>query len=197
MNYLAHLYLAGPCTDLVIGGFIGDSVRGRMFDQLPSKVQHGVRLHRAIDRFTDQHPVVKRSVSRMRKRFGRYATVVADVFYDHFLARDFHDYHDQPLTDFATSVAALLAPNLVTLPERSHRFYHYMVTNNVLMSYAKIDGIAQVLTRMAHRARFVSHMEQAGSELELHYRAYDADFKEFFPAVCAFAHAERAQLGFD
>jgi len=119
VNYLAHLYLAGPSTDLITGGFIGDSVRGTVLEQLPPTVQHGVLLHRAIDRFTDHHPVVRGSVARMRQRFGRYATVVADVFYDHFLARDFNHYHDQPLGDYATAMAALLGKHVDTFPERS------------------------------------------------------------------------------
>ena len=196
MNYLAHLYLAGPSTDLITGGFIGDSVRGDVLQQLPPTIQDGVLLHRAIDRFTDHHPVVRSSVARMRQRFGRYATVVADVFYDHFLARDFSHYHDQPLSDYATSIAALLGKHVDIFPERSRRFYRYMVANNVLVSYANVSGIDKVLARMAERTRFISHMDQAGEELQHHYTDYDADFGLFFPELCKFASAERAIRGF-
>ena len=88
MNYLAPLLLSGESTRILVGSFIGDSVSGNQFSTLDPAIQRGILLNRAIGRFTDAHPVVRRFKQRAQTVTGRYATVVIDVFYDRFLARD-------------------------------------------------------------------------------------------------------------
>ncbi|GIT53838.1 MAG: ACP phosphodiesterase [Pseudomonadota bacterium] len=183
MNYLAHLYLSGDSEDLLVGNFIGDSVRGDGFDVLSAGVQDGVRLHRYIDRFTDTHPVVRRSKKRMWHQFGRYSSVVADVFFDHFLAQDWHRYHPLPLAKYSTHICMILKTRLNEFPERSRRFLNYMAGNQVLPSYASISGIGTVLAQMAGRARFESKMEYGSRELRRCYSSYRKDFQEFFPEL--------------
>ena len=96
MNYLAHLFLSGESTSILVGNFIGDAVRGNQFSTLDPNAQRGNSWHRVIDRFTDAHPVVRRSKQRAQAVTGRYASVVIDVFYDHFLARDWACHHAMP-----------------------------------------------------------------------------------------------------
>ena len=129
MNYLAHLYLSGDIEDLMIGNFIGDAIRGDQYKRLKPAVQAGVRLHREIDRFTDTHNTVRRSKKRMWHVFGRYSSVVADIFLDHFLARDWDTYHPQSLENYAVSVESMLRPRLTAFPERSRRLFDYMTQN--------------------------------------------------------------------
>jgi acyl carrier protein phosphodiesterase len=50
------------------------------------KIQNGITLHRAIDTFTDAHPVFRES-TKVTFRYHHYAGVIVDVFYDHFLAK--------------------------------------------------------------------------------------------------------------
>ena len=104
MNYLAHLFLSGESTNILVGNFIRDSVRGNQFSILDPDIQRGILLHRAIDRFTNTHPVVRRSKQRAQVVTGRYASVVIDVFYDHFLACDWAYYHAMPLPEYVRSV---------------------------------------------------------------------------------------------
>ena len=183
MNYLAHLFLSGESTSILVGNFIGDSVRRKQFSTLDPAIQRGILLHRAIDRFTDAHPVVRRSKQRAQAVTGRYASVVIDVFYDHFLARDWPCYHPMPLPEYAQSVYTILAGWLKEFPDRSRRFYCYMVAHNVLESYGSIDGITTVLEQMAKRAKFESNMELAGNELVRGYRYYESEFREFMPEL--------------
>jgi acyl carrier protein phosphodiesterase len=183
MNYLAHLFLSGESTSILVGNFIGDSVRGNQFSTLDPSIQRGILLHRAIDRFTDAHPVVRKSKQRAQAVTGRYASVVIDVFYDHFLARDWSYYHAMPLPEYAQSVYTILAGWLNEFPDRSRHFYSYMVTHNILESYGSIDGITTVLQQMAKRAKFQSNMELAGDELVRGYRSYESEFREFMPEL--------------
>ena len=85
MNYLAHLYLSGNDDELKLGNFIGDSVRGSDLSMYPPRVQDGIILHRGIDRYTDSHHVVMKSKLRLRPKYHKYAPVIVDMFYDHFL----------------------------------------------------------------------------------------------------------------
>ena len=101
MNYLVHLLLPGESTSILVGNFIGDSGHGKQFSTLDPAMQRGILLHRAIDRFTATHPVIRRSKQRAQTVTGRYASVVIDVFYDHFLARDWAFHHAMSLPEYA------------------------------------------------------------------------------------------------
>ena len=194
MNYLAHLFLSGESTSILVGNFIGDSVRGNQFSTLDPAIQRGIVLHRAIDRFTDAHPVVRRSKQRAQAVIGRYASVVIDVFYDHFLARDWVCHHTTPLPEYARSIYTTLASRLREFPDRSQRFYCYMVVHNILESYGSIDEITTVLTQMAKRTRFESNMELAGNELVRGYRYYESEFREFMPELQYYSKQALATL---
>ncbi len=199
MNFLAHLFLAGAdatgfggtapsYADHLLGQFIADSVPGRRLDAYPPAVQAGIRAHRAIDTFTDQHPVVRRTTARLRAAgAGKYAGVVADVFFDHFLACNFAEFSAEPLADFTQRVYALLATRQAEFPAPVQHFFPYMVAHNWLLHYAETEGIARALHGLSRRATPGSGMETATEELRRNYAAYEADFREFFPELMALA----------
>jgi acyl carrier protein phosphodiesterase len=193
MNFLAHLYLASSivpapaAADHLLGQFIADSVPGRQLDKYLPGVQSGIRMHRAIDTFTDQHPVVRRTTARLREAgYGKYAGVVADVFYDYFLARNFSEFSAEALPDFIQRVYAVLASREAEFPAAVQRFFPYLVQQNWLLGYAEIAGIARALQGLSRRASPGSGMETAGEELRRNYAAYEADFRAFFPELRAF-----------
>ena len=194
MNTLAHLYLSGDDPDLLLGNFIGDSVRGDDFLQLEYRVQQGVLLHRKIDRFTDQHVIFKHICSIMRDGFGRYAPVVADVFLYHFLARDLERFNTYSLKEYVQWAQGLLAPRIEGCPERSRRYFHYLSTTNTLVNYQSIEGICSTLLQMSKRTRFKSGMENAKSVLTSCYEELEENFEIFFPEVVEFASASISDL---
>ena len=95
MNFLAHLYLSGDDKEIMLGNLIADSVKGNAILDFNEGVQEGIRLHRRIDHFTDEHPIVQRSKERLRPKYHKFAGVVTDMFYDHFLARDWDHYSEK------------------------------------------------------------------------------------------------------
>ena len=200
MNFLAHLLLSGPIAapsyaDVVLGNFMADAVAGRQLEAYPPAVQAGIRLHRAIDSFTDQHPVVRRSTLRLRAAgYGKYAGVISDMFLDHFLARHFADFSPEPLADFARRQYALLTARQAEMPARVQHMLGYMVHHNWLLGYAETTGLARALGGLSRRASAGSGMETAVEELLRHYAAYEADFQAFFPLLRDFAAQELARL---
>ena len=200
MNFLAHLFLSGPpgsatYADVLVGNFIADSVPGRQLESYPPAVRVGIRLHRAIDTFTDQHPVVRRSTHRLRAAgYGKYAGVISDMFLDHFLARSFAEFSAEQLSDFARRVYALLTSRQGGMPPRVQHFLPYLTQQNWLLSYAEIEGIHRALGGLSRRASAGSGMETATMELEANYADYEADFRAFFPLLHDFTVAELARL---
>ena len=192
MNFLAHLLLSGPPAapaypGILLGNFIADSVPGRQLERYPPAVRAGIRLHRAIDTFTDQHSVVRRSTARLRAAgYGKYAGVISDVFFDHFLARNFPAYSPETLPEFTSRVYDLLASLTAGMPPRVQYFFPYMREQNWLLHYAGREGISRSLSGLSRRASAGSGMERAGEELAANYAAYEADFREFWPQVWAY-----------
>lgn len=181
MNFLAHLFLSGEPSDQMVGNFIADSVKGSAADKFSEEIQKGIKLHRAIDTFTDSHPEMIKSKERLRPRYKKYAPVITDIFYDHFLATHWQDYSAISLRDYTNQVYKFLEKYHAIFPERSQQFYNYMIKYDILFAYTKIEGIEKVMQGMSRRAHFISGMETATEELVSGYDDFKTEFKLFFP----------------
>ena len=186
MNYLAHLYLSDDDADSLVGSLMGDFVKGRIDDGLPARVRDGVWLHRRVDSFTDAHPVVQRSKARIQPEFRRYAGILVDMFYDHFLARRWPDYASQPLEHFSRRVYRVLTDQHHTFPSRMQHSMAYLVDNDLLMSYREVAGIAHALAGIEGRLKRPSGLRHAATELHGNYADLLHDFSEFFPELIDF-----------
>ncbi|MBI1767683.1 MAG: DUF479 domain-containing protein [Bacteroidetes bacterium] len=188
MNFLAHLYLSGESPEIKIGNFIGDFVKGKNFEERFGKeISKGITFHREIDWYTDQHPVVKQSKTRLRPKYHHYSGVITDVFFDHFLARNFDKYSKKFLPDFADECYTIIQHHDPVLPDEVKYMMPYMIKGNWLVNYAQIDGIHRALSGMARRTRFVSKMEEASEDLKNHYSDFEKEFFAFFPDLQKFA----------
>jgi acyl carrier protein phosphodiesterase len=188
MNFLDHLYLSGDNPAIQVGNFIGDFVKGKnLSDQFEPGIVKGIDLHRAIDEYTDHHPVVFESKIRLRSKYRHYAPVLVDMYYDHILARNWNDYHDMLLPDYADQVYATLESYKAILPMQVNHMLPYMIRGNWLVNYGKIEGIKQALTGMSRRTKFKSNMEKADEDLLEHYDAFENEFRLFFPDLVTFA----------
>ncbi len=189
MNYLAHLYLSGSNDQLKIGNFIADHVKGSVIENYSGDVLAGIHFHRLIDSFTDQHPVVSISNARLRPDFRKYAPVISDVFFDHFLARNWSAYHHLPLEKFAENSYTLMRSNEQLLPVRAVYMLNYMESQNWLVHYASIEGIEKALTGLSKRTRFISNMDKAHLFLQEHYQDFENDFELFFKDIRLYVSA--------
>lgn len=190
MNYLAHSFLSGPDEQLLVGNFIADSVRGNQLHHFPQRVAAGILLHRQIDTFTDTHPVVQQSKARLRPKYHKFAGVITDVFYDHFLAVNFDQYAAVNLMAYSEQVYALIQRHDYLLPERVKYFLPYMQNQNWLLNYAHLEGIRKSLTGLSRRTSFISGMETAADALQADYELYEAEFLIFFPELQNFVNSK-------
>lgn len=186
MNYLAHLFLAGNNSEIILGNFIADHVKGSNILLYNDLVRKGIAMHRDIDRFTDNHPVVKQSIERLRPHFHKYSGVVVDMFYDHFLSANWSEYSTIDLESFTKKEYDLLNLYKELLPERSARLLFYMEKQNWLLSYASNEGLHMAFMGMSSRTKFKSNMENAVEQLNNCYACFEKEFRLFFPELQAF-----------
>ena len=195
MNYLAHIHLAGPDPEAQVGALLGDFVKPAGAEAFPPVMQREIRLHRAIDAFTDSHPVVLAAKGLFRKETRRYSGIVLDVYYDHVLARDWSTWSDEPLLRFTHRFYAALSAVRGTLPERLERLTPYMVAEDWLGSYARFDGVDRAIRRLSTRlSRGAEGMVAGLQDLRAHDAAFAAGFAEFYPALMAYVRSERELL---
>ena len=183
MNFLAHILLSGDKEKMVIGNFIGDFVKGKQIENYEKEIKNGILLHREIDSFTDDHPIVLESKKRLWDRFHHYAAIVVDVFYDHFLATNWEEYKKTSLLKFTEDFYGMTKSYHGVIPERAKKMLFYMERDNWLYSYRLVDGIQNVLTGMSRRTKFESGMENAHVELRNHYHEFQSEFNDFFPQL--------------
>ncbi len=189
MNFLAHLFLSGENPEIKVGNFIGDFVKGKNFEERFGKeISKGIVLHREIDWYTDRHPMVKISKVRLRPKYNHYSGVITDVYFDHFLAKNFDKYSKKFLPDFADECYSIIQQRDSILPDEVKYMMPYMIKGNWLVNYAKIDGIHGALSGMARRTRFESKMEEASEDLKNHYTEFEKEFFAFFPELQKFAN---------
>jgi acyl carrier protein phosphodiesterase len=188
MNFLAHLYLSPQNEEIMFGNFIADSVKGKVFGIYSEKIQQGILLHREIDRYIDNHPVFKESKERLSPKYRMYSGVIADIFYDHFLAKNWIEYSDQELNQFVSSSYQMLIKKFLQLPARSKMILPFMIAQNWLMNYANFKDLRKVFRGMSRRTSNTSPMLNAVDDLELYYELFEAEFKAFFPDIILHIH---------
>ncbi len=187
MNYLAHLYLAERSTDSLIGNLLGDFVKGRLRGQYNAAIMQGIALHRKIDTFTDAHAITRSSRKLISPGRRRFAGIIVDLGYDHFLARHWHRYTDVELSSFVREVYRTLEHRSSILPDNLQHLLPRMTSEDWLNSYKDLSGIASALDRISMRFKRTNSLMGSVEEIERHYECLQGQFLEFFPQVIRFA----------
>jgi acyl carrier protein phosphodiesterase len=183
MNWLAHLYLSEPDPRFRVGNLLPDLASASQFANLPEAYQKGIRRHRAIDVFTDSHPRAKTCVAHFPPPYRRYGGILTDVYFDHFLARDWGKYSAVPLPQFIGDVYRDFDACLAEIPaEVGHRLER-MRDENWIGSYHTIAGISNVLGRMSRRFRRPFDLTGSLATFQEHEAAFSRHFHAFFPEL--------------
>ncbi len=193
MNFLAHFYLAGEEPAWIEGHFLADHIRGSKFTGLPDALILGIKHHREVDVFTDNHSSHKQARDLIRSVMRRYSGVVVDVLFDHFLAKRWNDLHPQPLEEFSRNVYRILSESKY-IEGRPAWVLQHMETQNWLCQYREIEGIDRVMRGMHRRVGRDNPMDQSALVLESVYSELDACFIQFWPELVQFAIESRKKL---
>ena len=191
MNYLAHLYLAQDSPESLVGSLLGDFVKGDDHRNYAPAIQRAILTHRQIDAYTDVHPVYRRSKGRLDPAFRHTKPLLVDVFYDHFLAKNWGDYADVPLEDFTQAAYRALEQYEADLPPRLRRMLPYMKAEDWLLSYRELEGVGFVLKGLSRRMTHANRLDQGLTALRQNYAALEDDFEVFFPELQAYVDGLR------
>lgn len=180
MNFLAHIYLSGENDLVKIGNFMADSIRGHSYEAYQEDIQKGILLHRSIDSFTDMHPIYRQSKHRLHEKYGHYSGVIMDIFYDHFLAKNWQKYSNESLEAYADDFYQLLRDNYDLLTDRIKGMMPYLIARNWFVSYASLSGLEMIMFQMDHRTKHRVAMNESMVELERFYSEFENEFMLFF-----------------
>ncbi len=194
MNYLAHLLLAEKTPESQIGNLLGDFVKGRIDqkDSLYSQgIIKGIETHFKVDKFTDTHEIFKRSKKRIYQSQGRFSGVLIDIFYDHFLAKNWSSFSEENLETFAKNIYNILQKNHYLLPEKLQLILPRIILENWLVSYQQTEGIKRTCQRLAKRIKRSNYCAIAHEDLQHNYHELESDFLLFFPQLVKYVNQNR------
>jgi acyl carrier protein phosphodiesterase len=183
MNFIAHLILSPKEKHYLSGNIAADFLDGFSRKRISAPIQSGITMHQFVDRYTDTHPIVKTSRDRINSHFRLLSGVLIDVFYDHFLARNFSRIASVSLKEFCRYIYETLEQNITELPPRLQRFVPIMIREDILYSYRELAGIQLSLDRINRRITLKIATDLATAVLKDHYDRLEADFMSFFPCV--------------
>ncbi len=187
MNHLAHLFLADPAPESLVGNLSGDFVKGPLGDRFPPAIAAGIRQHRSIDAFTDAHPAVAAFRRVLTPEHGHYSRVIADMFFDHFLACRFDELAGEPLEAFLARTFAKIDPFAGVLPGRLRALYPRIRDERWLESYRDLESMHDALRNISARFSRRPRLETATRHLVDSRQELERRFDEFWPDVVRFA----------
>ena len=195
MNFLAHLVLSPNQTDFISGNIAADFLRGAKRELISERVRNGISMHQFVDKFTDTHLLVKASKNRITNHFRLLSGVFVDVFYDHFLAKNFEHIANISLEGFCKHIYETLEKNLNGLPPMLQHFIPIIISENILFSYRELEGIQTALIRINRRVSKKFSVRLAMVNFKNIYEPLERDFWNFFPSLIDATESYRKDYG--
>ncbi|HEY0059375.1 MAG TPA: ACP phosphodiesterase [Flavisolibacter sp.] len=180
MNFLAHAYLSFDHPQVLAGNMISDFVKGKAQYDFAPLVQAGIKLHRSIDKYTDDHWATKGAQEIFRPAYRLYSGPIMDVIYDHFLATDPIIFNNHTLRQFSQKVYATLDTQSFYLPVRFLNMLPYMKAQDWLKNYNTVEGIERSLAGLVRRSSFMNDHQGAVSLFLEHYELLRSHYNSFF-----------------
>lgn len=189
MNFLAHAYLSFNQSEILTGNMISDFVKGRKQYDYSPMIQKGIKLHRAIDEYTDHHPATIAIKQLFRPAYRLYSGAFTDVAYDYFLANDINEFDTkETLNLFSIKSYQQIQENCENLPPLFQRIFPYMKEQNWLYNYRLTSGIQNSFRGLVNRASYMSESNTASSIFVNNLPFIESNYREFFPMLKTHAY---------
>lgn len=186
MNFLAHSYLSFSEEQLV-GNMIADFVKNRDVARLPESIQKGIKLHRAIDTFTDVHPLIHEAKAPFRPLVRLYSGAFVDVAFDYFLANDSTENSQREWQEHSREVYAVLRRYEEFLPEVFKKVLDKMQQDDWLYNYRNEWGIEYSFRNVVNKAQFLDKTTNVFPAFLANKDFLREKYEIFFPEVKSFA----------
>jgi len=183
VNFLAHCALGSQHPDYLVGGFLGDFIKGRVPTHLPRRIQTGIRLHRRLDAFSAVQPDIRTSVIRFPPPLRRVTPIFIDLVADHFLARHFESVYGEPLASFAHRAYETLSRQTDQFPAPARRFFRYLKDYDVFGRYVEVNAVERAFARIEERLGLDGIVVPSMTVFRNNYSDLEADFLRYYPAL--------------
>jgi len=140
-------------------------------------------MHRAIDSFTDHHPLYLHSKQYFRPSYRLFSGIVVDVLYDHFLSAHWEEYNKVDRRKFIADAYRTMNLYKIYLPPRPQRLLPAIIHHDWLGAYASFNGLEKVLERMSKRTALPAMTINAIQILRDNYGEMERDFLSFYPEL--------------
>lgn len=194
MNFLAHFHLAWPDEGLVAGGLEGDYYKGPLRGDLPLSLERGVKLHRAIDAYTDSHPVIQQLRRELPTELRRYAGILIDLSFDHYLSQHWARFSDVHLSDFNSGVYRTLITQENHLSAGARNMLARLVEYDILNLYLKWETVPATAARIGQRFKRHNPFMEVGQTLTPARDAIEQAFLDFYPQLQDFSREQSKAL---
>ncbi len=194
MNFLAHFHLAWPEDTLVVGALEGDFLKGPLRGRLPRDIERGIALHRAIDAYTDSHPLLLDLRRAFPERLRRYTSILADLSFDHYLSRHWNCFSSVPLSDFIPAVHDHLENHRHHLSERAEHMRQRLVHYDLLGRYTDWETVPQSAARVGERFTRGNPFAAIGATLEAARPMMEETFLAFYPQLLEYSAEKKHSL---
>jgi acyl carrier protein phosphodiesterase len=188
LNYIAHIHIAHHTQTSLLGNFLGDFVKGQALNDLPAELATGVRLHRKVDLFTDNHELVVNLRRTFPKELRRVAGIIIDITFDHFLLQQWDELTttstDQVLDTFYQQLADFNGIDSVHFSRLSES----LLKDRWLIEYHQqqtcLRALHSIERRLKHKIIFA---KQAFVFFQLNQASFAATFRAFYPELLIYA----------
>ena len=187
MNFLGHIYLSGPDTELAIGNLVADQIKGNRISELPDKIKSGIVLHRLIDEFTDNHGSYKKCVRELFPNYRHYSRVIIDMYFDHFLAANWDNFHKTPLKIYSNRFYEKLEKSCFYFNDQVQYFICNLINQKWLEKYSNLKDLEVILKQMEGRTKFPSKLAASTYDLIEKYTYFESHFFHFMEDVTFFS----------
>lgn len=179
MNYLAHSILSYTDGQLV-GNMIADFIKNNERENFPLEIQEGIRLHRAIDTFTDSHPAVSEAKKIFSPLVRLYSGAFVDVAFDYFVA---HHYPEQELKKHSKNAYNILWENEIWLPEAYKKMLVRMEQDDWLANYRQDQNIKYSMQNVLNKAKYLDKDIAVFDTFLKNKEELQFHFDNFFPDI--------------
>lgn len=183
MNFLCHFHLAGDDPGLIIGGLLGDHIKGPLRGEWPETWEQGIKLHRKIDALTDNHPSAHEFILSLPASYRRFAPIMLDVCFDHCIANHWQRYHSEPLPEFAQKVYQLFEPTLGDLPKNAAHHMERLTQFDVLTGSTEWSLIERMLTAIDTRFKKDTPLAHCQPTLKARLPDIERLFHQIYPEI--------------
>ena len=184
MNHFAHLVLSRPTVESTVGNLLGDFARGVDQQKLVPTIKAGLLNHRAVDRFTDNHPLVKEMKLTFSAGRRRFAGIALDIYFDHLLINHWSRFENRNLESLIEELYRRMHAGHHLMPSENMRHVtRRMIEYDWFGSYQELDAIAEALDRVAARIRFANQFDNAIEDLQRNHNMIRDGFFEFYPQL--------------